>query len=116
MTGTAVVLGGDRSPHATYFQVAGEAYRMPAAALRRAIEQSPSLHAVLMKYVQAFTVQTAHTAIANARATLVNAWHPGWSIAPDFARTCCRTSGASSTRSRLSAPFVGAREFAVAQN
>ena len=71
MTGTAVVLDSDRSPHSTYFQVAGEAYRMPAAALRRAIEQSPSLHAVLMKYVQAFMVQTAHTAIANARATLV---------------------------------------------
>jgi len=70
MTGTAVVLDSDRSPHSTYFQVAGEAYRMPAAALRRAIEQSPSLHAVLMKYVQAFMVQTAHTAIANARATI----------------------------------------------
>jgi CRP-like cAMP-binding protein len=65
------VLGGDRSPHSTYFQVAGEAYRIPAPALREAMQQSPSLHAVLMKYVQAFMVQTVHTAIANARATLV---------------------------------------------
>ena len=71
MTGTAVVLGGDRSPHSTYFQIAGEGYRMPAAALREAMRQSSSLRAVLMKYVQAFMVQTAHTAIANARATLV---------------------------------------------
>lgn len=44
---------------------------MPAAALREAMRQSSSLRAVLMKYVQAFMVQTAHTAIANARATLV---------------------------------------------
>jgi CRP-like cAMP-binding protein len=71
MTGMAVVLGGNRSPHSTYIQVAGEGHVMPAAALREAMAQSPSLQAVLLKYVQTFTVQTAHTAIANARATLI---------------------------------------------
>jgi CRP-like cAMP-binding protein len=71
MTGTAVVLGGDRSPHSSYIQVAGEGRVMSATALRKAMAQSPSLQAVLLKYVQAFTVQTAHSAIANARATLV---------------------------------------------
>lgn len=71
MTGTVVVLGGNRSPHSTYVQVAGEGTRIPVPALQQAMRQSPPLHAVFMKFVQAFMVQTAHTAIANARASLV---------------------------------------------
>jgi CRP-like cAMP-binding protein len=68
MTGTAVVLGGDQSPHSTYIQVAGEAQWIKADQLRKAMKASDSLHASLLKYVQAFMVQTTHTAIANARA------------------------------------------------
>ena len=70
MTGTAVVLGDDQSPHETYIQVAGEGQRIPAAELRKAMKASQSLHGLLLRYVQAFMVQTAHTAIANARAKL----------------------------------------------
>jgi hypothetical protein len=43
---------------------AHEAHHIPSVALREAMQQSPSLHAALMKYVQALMVQTAHTAIA----------------------------------------------------
>jgi CRP-like cAMP-binding protein len=68
MTGTAVVLGGDQSPHSTYIQVAGEAQWIKADQLRKAMRASDSLRALLMKYVQTFMVQTTHTAIANARA------------------------------------------------
>jgi CRP-like cAMP-binding protein len=68
MTGTAVVLGNDRSPHSTYIQVAGEGQRTPAAKLREVMKASVSLHGVFLRYVQVFMVQTAHTAIANARA------------------------------------------------
>jgi CRP-like cAMP-binding protein len=68
MTGTAVVLGGDQSPHSTYIQVAGEAQWMKADQLRKAMRASDSLRALLLKYVQTFMVQTTHTAIANARA------------------------------------------------
>jgi hypothetical protein len=46
--------------------------------------QSPSLQAVLLKYVQAFTMQTAHTAIANARATLVERRARSLLMAPNF--------------------------------
>jgi CRP-like cAMP-binding protein len=70
MTGTAVVLGGDQSPHATYIQVAGEAQWIKADQLRKAMKASDSLHTLLMKYVQVFMVQTTHTAIANARAQI----------------------------------------------
>jgi CRP-like cAMP-binding protein len=70
MSGTAVVLGGDQSPHATYIQVAGEAQWIKANQLRKAMRASDSLHALLLKYVQAFMAQTTHTAIANARAQI----------------------------------------------
>ena len=70
MTGTAIVLGNHRSPHATYIQVAGKGQRISAARLRTAMAASGAMRALFLKYVQAFTIQTAHTAIANGRATL----------------------------------------------
>jgi hypothetical protein len=70
MSGTCVVLGNDRSPHSTYMQVAGAGQRIAAPKLRDAMKASDSLRAVLLKYVQVFMVQTAHTAIANARSKL----------------------------------------------
>jgi CRP-like cAMP-binding protein len=70
MSGTAIVLGNDRSPHSTYIQLAGKGQRIVASELRKAMDARPSLNAALLKFVQAFMVQTAHTAIANARAQL----------------------------------------------
>lgn len=70
VTGVAVLLGNEQSPHETYIQVAGRGMRIAAANLCSAMEASPSLQTMLHKYVQAFMVQTAHTAVANARATL----------------------------------------------
>src|SRR4029077_12948876 len=46
MTGTAVVLGGDQSPHSTYIQVAGEARWIKADRLRKAMKASDSLRAL----------------------------------------------------------------------
>jgi CRP-like cAMP-binding protein len=77
MTGTSIVLGNDRSPHETYIQVQGEAERITAANLRDAMKASDSLRNVLLRYVQVFMVQTAHTAIANAR-TRVDARLARW--------------------------------------
>lgn len=68
MSGSAILLGSDQSPHATYIQVAGEAQRIATGELRKAINASETLHGSLLKFVQVFMVQTAHTAIANARA------------------------------------------------
>jgi CRP-like cAMP-binding protein len=70
MTGTTVVLGDDRSPHATYVQVAGDGQRIASDELRSAMKASGSLSALLLKFVQVFHVQTAHTAIANGRARI----------------------------------------------
>jgi CRP-like cAMP-binding protein len=64
------MLGNDRSPHSTYIQVAGVGQCMSADALRRAMKASETLRTALLNYVQAFMVQTAHTAVANADARL----------------------------------------------
>ncbi len=66
MSGIAVLLGTDRTPHENFIQVAGSALRMRSDDLRWAIHQSPSLHQRLLRYVQAFQVQIVHTALSNA--------------------------------------------------
>jgi CRP-like cAMP-binding protein len=70
MTGSSVLLGDDRSPHSTYIQAIGSGERIAVPELRKAAQESKTLERVLLKYVQSFMVQTAHTAIANARAKL----------------------------------------------
>jgi CRP-like cAMP-binding protein len=70
MTGTAVVLGSDRSPHLTYIQGAGEGQRLSVSDLNKAMGESKTLRPSLMRFAQAFSIQTAHTAVANARASL----------------------------------------------
>src|SRR3954462_7893433 len=67
MTGLPIVLGNHRSPHATYVQAAGKGQCIPSTELRKATQTSQSLRDSLLKFVQAFGVQTTHTAISNAR-------------------------------------------------
>lgn len=70
MTGTSLVLGDRRSPFETIVQGAGVAIRVGAQALQAAIEVSPSLRALLSRYVDAFNIQIAATSIANGKALL----------------------------------------------
>ena len=70
MTGTSILLGSDRTPHSTYIQAAGQGQRIRTLKLRQAMETSKSLRMLLLRYVQVFMVQTAHTAISNARGRL----------------------------------------------
>jgi CRP-like cAMP-binding protein len=68
MSGISILLGDDRSPNETFVQVAGSGARIAADALRAALDTSTSLRHCFFQYAQAFTVQTAHTALANGRA------------------------------------------------
>ena len=70
MTGLPVVLGNHRSPHATYIQAPGKGHSIPTGELRQAMQDSGSLRDSLLKFVQAFGVQTTHTAICNAQSKL----------------------------------------------
>ena len=45
MSGAAIVLGGDRTPLATYIQATAEGQRIPTVELRKAMKASESLHA-----------------------------------------------------------------------
>jgi CRP-like cAMP-binding protein len=64
--GTPLLLGTDRTPNETIVQVAGSALRVRADILRRVTDQSATLRTLLLRYVQAFRVQTGHTALSNA--------------------------------------------------
>jgi CRP-like cAMP-binding protein len=70
MTGLMVLLGNHRSPNQTFIQAAGTALSIEADALRAALEKSESMLRMLLKYAQVFLIQTAQTAVANARLTL----------------------------------------------
>jgi CRP-like cAMP-binding protein len=67
MTGLAVVMGNDCSPHDTYIQAAGAGQRISAAKLRWAMNRSVQLHRSLLRYAHAFLIQTTQTALANGR-------------------------------------------------
>jgi hypothetical protein len=67
MSGLSVALGNHRSPHATYIQAAGDGQFILAKELRKSMGSSPSLRDSLLKYAQAFGIQTTHTAICNAQ-------------------------------------------------
>jgi CRP-like cAMP-binding protein len=70
MTGLPIVFGDHRSPHATYVQAPGTGKCIPATELRKATRTSLSLRDSLLKFAQAFGVQTTHTAICNAQSRL----------------------------------------------
>ncbi len=67
LAGTPVLLGVDRTPHETFMQVAGSGLRIRSPDLQRVIQRSPSIHNLLLRYVQVFTIQTSHTALSNGR-------------------------------------------------
>jgi CRP-like cAMP-binding protein len=67
VTGLAVLMGVDRSSHDTYIQVAGAGRRISALALRELMTRSQALHRTLLTHAYTFTVQIAHTALANGR-------------------------------------------------
>ena len=70
MTGLAIVLGNDRSPHENFIQVAGKGWRISAEKLREAMQQRRSLERVFLGFAHSFMNQTANTALSNGTATL----------------------------------------------
>jgi CRP-like cAMP-binding protein len=51
-------------------QVVGSGLTMPVAALRAAVARSDSLGSLMLRYVECFGIQVAHTAVTNARGSL----------------------------------------------
>jgi CRP-like cAMP-binding protein len=70
MTGLPVVMGTDRNINEVYMQMKGHGQCLPAAVLRRAIDQSTTLHRAFLRFANSFFEQTTRTAIANGRSKM----------------------------------------------
>lgn len=70
LIGPSVALGVERTPHQSFIQVEGHGHRVAAADLTRAMDESRSLHRLLLRYVQAFNVQVAASAASNGQSIL----------------------------------------------
>lgn len=66
ISGTATLLGSDSAPHRVLVQVPGSGYRLSAQQLHEAMGESSAIRELLLRYVHALGVQTAHTALSNA--------------------------------------------------
>ena len=65
MVGVALFMGGDSTASSARVQIAGAAYRMPAAQLRQAFEAGGPLRALLLRYAQALITQIAQIGACN---------------------------------------------------
>lgn len=70
VTGIAVILGNHHAALDAQVQIDGSALRIEAQMLRSAMEQSEFLSQLLLRFAHVFSVQIAHTALANGRATI----------------------------------------------
>lgn len=70
ITGSALLMGSDRSPYSTVMYLPGYGLRISAPHLALVIGNSPSLHTTLLKFVHTLLVQISATAVANGRANL----------------------------------------------
>lgn len=61
-----VLLGVDRTPHHIFIQAPGEMLAIDTAALCAAVDQSPSLRKLLLRYTQVLFVEAVQTAFVNA--------------------------------------------------
>jgi CRP-like cAMP-binding protein len=65
VVGIALFMGGDTTPNRAIVQVAGEAFRLPAAALRAEFQLGGAVQLALLRYTQALITQISQTAVCN---------------------------------------------------
>ncbi len=70
MTGSSIVMGDVRNVHQCYVQLAGEAIRIGVTAFSSALASSPTMRMFLLRYALSLQIQTACTALVNARSKL----------------------------------------------
>jgi len=63
--GFAPLLGAETSPHQVIAQIPGAAVRISVRAAQKFVRESPDLHSLLLRYVQAVIVQISQTALCN---------------------------------------------------
>ena len=65
VVGIALFMGGDTTPNRAIVQVAGEAFRLPAPALRTEFQRGGAVQGALLRYTQALITQISQTAVCN---------------------------------------------------
>ena len=65
VVGIALFMGGDTTPNRAIVQVAGEAFRLPAPALRAEFQRGGTVQLALLRYTQALITQISQTAVCN---------------------------------------------------
>jgi len=65
MIGTSLLMGGVDAPCQAIVQSAGEAYRLKFNFLKTEFQRTPEVLALLLRYVQALTIQISQTVICN---------------------------------------------------
>lgn len=70
VVGIGLFMGGNATPSRAVVQVAGQAYRLPAHAVRGEVDRGGLVLQMLLRYVQALIAQTAQTAVCNRHHTI----------------------------------------------
>lgn len=65
VVGIPILLGAGTAPGRTFIQIAGSGFRIESAVLKEEFERPGELRKYLQRYVQAYLVQTAQTAVCN---------------------------------------------------
>ncbi len=65
VVGIALFMGGDTTPNQAIVQVAGDAFRLQAQALRAEFRRGGPLQLALLRYTQALLTQISQTAVCN---------------------------------------------------
>ena len=67
--GISLFMGGESTPSRAVVQSAGQAWRLPAAAIKSEFKRAPVLH-LLLRYTQALITQMSQTAVCNRHHSL----------------------------------------------
>jgi CRP-like cAMP-binding protein len=70
VVGISLFMGGETTPSRALVQSAGDAYRLPAQALKKEFARNGAMHHQLLRYTQALITQMAQTAVCNRHHTL----------------------------------------------
>jgi CRP-like cAMP-binding protein len=70
MSGITVVMDDDRSPQECFMQVGGHGQRIASDRLRNAMDESPTMRLVFLRFVKIMLIQSGQTALANAQVRL----------------------------------------------
>jgi CRP-like cAMP-binding protein len=65
-----VMLASDRTPHHHYMQIGGDGFRMSTANFLKAVDQSPSLRSIMLRFAHVFMTQTAQSALVNGSSVI----------------------------------------------